>query len=106
MHQVDYAATVATVQTQADAGSTQVEQFFCFLVSRQADILDENKKLISAVDYYFLQEDGGRFKVTVLEKAWNSVLSICYGQASPDPTLSSLPPPLSSTNPKKCPLEA
>ncbi|XP_071842244.1 DNA polymerase epsilon catalytic subunit A-like isoform X2 [Apostichopus japonicus] len=30
-----------------------------------ADILDENKKLISAVDYYFLQEDGGRFKVSL-----------------------------------------
>ncbi|KAJ8035463.1 DNA polymerase epsilon catalytic subunit A [Holothuria leucospilota] len=30
-----------------------------------ADILDENKKLISAVDYYFLQDDGGRFKVSL-----------------------------------------
>ena len=30
----------------------------------QADILDENKRLISAVDYYFLQEDGSRFKVS------------------------------------------
>ncbi|XP_069115944.1 LOW QUALITY PROTEIN: DNA polymerase epsilon catalytic subunit A-like [Argopecten irradians] len=29
-----------------------------------ADILDENKRLISAVDYYFLEEDGGRFKAT------------------------------------------
>ncbi|XP_041470272.1 DNA polymerase epsilon catalytic subunit A-like isoform X2 [Lytechinus variegatus] len=30
-----------------------------------ADILDESKKLISAVDYYFLQDDGSRFKVSL-----------------------------------------
>ncbi|KAK3107356.1 hypothetical protein FSP39_012618, partial [Pinctada imbricata] len=30
-----------------------------------ADILDENKQLVSAVDYYFLEEDGGRFKATL-----------------------------------------
>ncbi|XP_074652055.1 DNA polymerase epsilon catalytic subunit A-like [Tubulanus polymorphus] len=29
------------------------------------DILDEDKRLVSAVDYYFLQEDGGRFKVSL-----------------------------------------
>ncbi|KAH9489963.1 hypothetical protein Btru_036337 [Bulinus truncatus] len=29
------------------------------------DILDEDKRLVSAVDYYFLQEDGGRFKATL-----------------------------------------
>nr|KAG5708707.1 hypothetical protein BaRGS_034924 [Batillaria attramentaria] len=29
------------------------------------DILDEDKRLVSAVDYYFLEEDGGRFKVTL-----------------------------------------
>ncbi|KAK2190703.1 hypothetical protein NP493_73g03008 [Ridgeia piscesae] len=29
------------------------------------DILNENKRLISAVDYYFLQEDGSRFKVSL-----------------------------------------
>lgn len=27
------------------------------------DILDEDKRLISAVDYYFIEDDGGRFKV-------------------------------------------
>ena len=27
------------------------------------EILDENKKLVSAVDYYFIQGDGDRFKV-------------------------------------------
>lgn len=29
----------------------------------QTDILDEDKRLISAVDFYFIQEDGSRFKV-------------------------------------------
>ena len=32
----------------------------------KADILDEDKRLISAVDYYFIEEDGGRFKVFTL----------------------------------------
>lgn len=27
--------------------------------------MDEDKRLISAVDYYFIQEDGNRFKVSV-----------------------------------------
>jgi len=31
----------------------------------QADILDENKRLVSAVDFYFIEEDGQRFKATV-----------------------------------------
>lgn len=31
----------------------------------QTEILDEDKRLISAVDYYFIQEDGSRFKVTL-----------------------------------------
>ncbi|XP_013399576.1 DNA polymerase epsilon catalytic subunit A [Lingula anatina] len=29
------------------------------------DVLDEDKKLVSAVDYYFVQDDGGRFKVSL-----------------------------------------
>ena len=29
----------------------------------QTEILDDDKRLISAVDYYFIQEDGSRFKV-------------------------------------------
>ena len=32
---------------------------YCF----QADIMDEDKRLVSAVDYYFIEDDGGRFKV-------------------------------------------
>ena len=31
----------------------------------KADILDENKCLISAVDFYFVEEDGSRFKATL-----------------------------------------
>ena len=31
----------------------------------QADVMDENKCLVSAVDFYFIEEDGGRFKVTL-----------------------------------------
>lgn len=27
------------------------------------EVLDEDKRLISAVDYYFIQDDGSRFKV-------------------------------------------
>ena len=34
----------------------------------QTDILDEDKRLVSAVDYYFLEEDGSRFKVTLTSK--------------------------------------
>uniref|UniRef100_A0A669BHH7 DNA polymerase epsilon catalytic subunit n=1 Tax=Oreochromis niloticus TaxID=8128 RepID=A0A669BHH7_ORENI len=30
-----------------------------------AEILDEDKRMISAVDYYFIQEDGSRFKVSL-----------------------------------------
>ena len=32
---------------------------FCF----QTEIVDDDKKLISAVDLYFVQEDGSRFRV-------------------------------------------
>lgn len=28
-------------------------------------MLDEDKRLVSAVDYYFVQDDGNRFKVTL-----------------------------------------
>jgi DNA polymerase epsilon subunit 1 len=31
----------------------------------QTEILDEDKRLVSAVDYYFIQEDGSRFKVSM-----------------------------------------
>lgn len=38
---------------------------FKFSFSFQIEILDEDKRLISAVDYYFIQEDGNRFKVSI-----------------------------------------
>ena len=28
--------------------------------------MDEDKRLVSAVDYYFIMDDGGRFKVNCL----------------------------------------
>ena len=34
----------------------------CFL---QGDVHDEERRLVSCVDFYFLQEDGGRFKVSL-----------------------------------------
>ena len=37
--------------------------------------MDDDKRIISAVDFYFLQEDGNRFKVTL---AGNSVYVILY----------------------------
>ncbi|XP_014243351.1 DNA polymerase epsilon catalytic subunit A [Cimex lectularius] len=37
-----------------------------FLINMHAtEILDEDKRLISAVDYYFIQEDGSRFKASL-----------------------------------------
>uniref|UniRef100_A0A0A9Y3R9 DNA polymerase epsilon catalytic subunit n=1 Tax=Lygus hesperus TaxID=30085 RepID=A0A0A9Y3R9_LYGHE len=37
-----------------------------FLINMHTtEILDEDKRLISAVDYYFIQEDGSRFKVSL-----------------------------------------
>lgn len=35
--------------------------YVCF----QADIQDEEKRLVSAVDFYFIEEDGKRFKVSI-----------------------------------------
>ena len=30
----------------------------------QTEIIDDDKKLVSAVDLYFIQDDGGRFRVS------------------------------------------
>ena len=32
----------------------------------QTEIIDDDKKLVSAVDLYFIQDDGGRFRVSLL----------------------------------------
>lgn len=37
---------------------------FIIMHFTQTEILDEDKRLRSAVDYYFIQEDGSRFKVS------------------------------------------
>lgn len=40
-----------------------------------ADIMDEDKRLVSAVDYYFIQDDGGRFKATLPFRPYFYVLT-------------------------------
>ena len=41
-------------------------EFYVYIITHtQADVLDENKCLVSAVDFYFIQEDGNRFKATM-----------------------------------------
>ncbi|XP_052253908.1 DNA polymerase epsilon catalytic subunit A-like [Dreissena polymorpha] len=39
-----------------------------------ADVMDEDKRLVSAVDYYFIEDDGGRFKATLPYKPYFYVL--------------------------------
>ena len=34
------------------------------------EMIDEEKRLVSCMDYYFLQEDGGRFKVSIPHKPY------------------------------------
>lgn len=41
----------------------------------QTEILDEDKKLISAVDYYFIQDDGTRFKASLPFKPYFYILA-------------------------------
>lgn len=41
----------------------------------QTEILDEDKRLIAAVDYYFMQEDGTRFKVSYPFKPYFYILT-------------------------------
>ncbi|CAL8111322.1 unnamed protein product [Orchesella dallaii] len=38
------------------------------------EVLDEDKRLISAVDYYFIQEDGSRFKATLAYQPYFYIL--------------------------------
>lgn len=35
------------------------------LTFSQTEIIDDDKKLVSAVDLYFIQDDGGRFRVSL-----------------------------------------
>ena len=40
--------------------------FFRYLINMHAtEVVDQDKRLLAAVDYYFMQEDGKRFKVFV-----------------------------------------
>lgn len=45
--------------------------FYCL----QTEIRDEDKRLISAVDYYFIQDDGTRFKATLPFKPYFYLLT-------------------------------
>ena len=49
----------------------------CFLSTLQAEILDDDKRMVSAVDYYCIQDDGRRFKVRNLNKENHSPLCLC-----------------------------
>lgn len=40
----------------------------------QTEIFDSNQQLISAVDYYFVQEDGSRFKASLAFKPYFYIL--------------------------------
>lgn len=40
------------------------DNVLCSMILLQTEILDEDKRLVSAVDYYFIQDDGSRFKVS------------------------------------------
>jgi DNA polymerase epsilon subunit 1 len=40
----------------------------------QTEVLDEDKRLVAAVDYYFIQEDGTRFKTTLAYRPYFYVL--------------------------------
>ena len=45
-----------------------------FLICIQAEIFDATQQLISAVDYYFIQEDGSRFKASLPFKPYFYIL--------------------------------
>ena len=43
----------------------KTEKLAFLLNMHAADVMDEDQRLVSAVDYFFIQEDGARFKVTM-----------------------------------------
>ena len=47
-----------------EAFSGPGERFGWLINMHPTDVLDESKNLVSAVDFYFIQSDGGRFKVS------------------------------------------
>jgi DNA polymerase epsilon subunit 1 len=46
------------------------------------EMLDDDKRLVAAVDYYFVQEDGARFKATVPFRPYVSVKKECWQETS------------------------
>ncbi len=56
--------------------SDQVRQDTGYLLNMHAtEILDEDRRLVAAVDYYFIQEDGARFKVSLPFRPYLYVLA-------------------------------
>lgn len=41
-------------------------QYTALLTFLQAEILDEDKRLVAAMDYYFIEMDGTRFKISLM----------------------------------------
>lgn len=41
----------------------------------QAEVLDEDKRLVAAMDYYFIEMDGSRFKVSLTLKPYFLILA-------------------------------
>lgn len=39
--------------------------FFFFFVNQKTDIVDDDKQVVTGVDFYFLEEDCTRFKVSL-----------------------------------------
>lgn len=39
--------------------------FLHYVMCVQNEVIDEDKRLISVVDYYFIEDDGSRFKITL-----------------------------------------
>lgn len=55
--------------------SSEIREETGYLLNMHAtEILDEDKRLIAVVDYYFVQEDGKRFKVALPFKPYLYVL--------------------------------
>ena len=46
----------------------------------QADVLDEDERLISAVDFFFIEEDGGHFKVSYPYQPYFYIQTSCETQ--------------------------
>lgn len=44
-------------------------------INLQAEILDEDRRLVAAMDYYFIEMDGSRFKVSLVFQPYFFILA-------------------------------